>query len=75
MRESKPSSSGGPATPRALAGSAAGASVRVEIEAETLLDLLRGRPVCAADLRCLDCESKRRLWQLCLRACLQAGPR
>jgi hypothetical protein len=51
----------------------AGASplVRVEIDATTLLQLLKGRRLCAADMRCLDCESKRCLLRLLLRACAQ----
>jgi hypothetical protein len=52
--------------------------VRVEIDAATLLQLLKGRRLCAADMRCLDCESKRCLLRLLLRACAEdlseAGP-
>ena len=43
--------------------------VRVEIEADTLLTLLKGRRLCASDMRCLDCESKHCLWRLLLKAC------
>jgi hypothetical protein len=45
--------------------------VRVEIDAKTLLKLLKGRRLCATDMRCLDCESKRCLMRLLLRACAQ----
>ena len=43
--------------------------VRVEITETTLLRLLTGGQVCAADFRCLDCRSKQCLWNLCLRSC------
>ncbi|WP_319523085.1 hypothetical protein [uncultured Desulfosarcina sp.] len=43
--------------------------IRVEIAEETLLRLLAGGQVCAADFRCLDCKSKQCLWNLCLRSC------
>jgi len=43
--------------------------IRVEITEETLLRLLNGGQVCAADFRCLDCKSKQCLWRLCLRSC------
>lgn len=46
------------------------ARLRVEIDAETLLRLLQRQLLCAAELRCLDCESKHCLWRLCLSACL-----
>jgi hypothetical protein len=45
--------------------------VRVEINAAMLLQLLKGRRLCAADMRCLDCESKRCLLRLLLKACAQ----
>jgi len=44
-------------------------SVRVEIEATTLLKLLEERRICGSDMRCLDCESKSCLWRLLLAAC------
>jgi hypothetical protein len=44
--------------------------VRVEIESGTILQLLKGRRICASDMRCLDCESKRCLMRLLLEACL-----
>jgi hypothetical protein len=43
--------------------------VRVEIDAAILLQLLQGRRLCAADMRCLDCESKHCLLRLLLKAC------
>jgi hypothetical protein len=45
--------------------------VRVEIDAATLLQLLKGRRLCAADMRCLDCESKHCLLRLLLQAYAQ----
>ncbi|MES9991275.1 MAG: hypothetical protein ABW098_04940 [Candidatus Thiodiazotropha sp.] len=45
--------------------------VRVEIDSSTLLQLLKGRRICASDMHCLDCESKRCLMRLLLRACAQ----
>ena len=46
--------------------------IRVEITEETLLRLLAGGQVCAADFRCLDCKSKQCLWNLCLRSCAKS---
>jgi hypothetical protein len=43
--------------------------LRVEITAATLLPLLAGGQVCAADFRCLDCESKQCLRRLCMQSC------
>ena len=43
--------------------------VRVEVTEETLNRLLTRGQVCAADFRCLDCKSKKCLWQLCLKSC------
>mgnify|MGYP000011752421 CR=1 FL=1 len=43
--------------------------IRVEIAAATLLPLLAGGQVCAADLRCLDGESKQHLRRLCIQSC------
>lgn len=48
-----------------------GLRLRVEIDAATLLRLLQRQLLCAAELRCLDCESKHCLWRLCLTACLE----
>ncbi len=43
--------------------------IRVEIAETTLLRLLAGGQVRAADFRCLDCESKACLWRICLQSC------
>jgi hypothetical protein len=45
--------------------------VRVEIDEEKLLQLLKAKQLCAADMRCLDCESKHCLLRLLLQACVQ----
>lgn len=48
-------------------------SVRVEIDCEVLARLMSGQPLGAADLHCLDSDSKRLLWRICLESCrLQA---
>ncbi len=44
-------------------------SVRIEIQSDKLLTLLRQGLICAADLRCLDCNSKRCLLRLVMKAC------
>jgi hypothetical protein len=44
-------------------------NLRIEIAEETLTRLITDGQVCAADLRCLDCESKQCLWRLCLKSC------
>jgi hypothetical protein len=41
----------------------------VEISADTLKRLIMNNQLCAADLNCLDCESKYCLWRLCLECC------
>jgi hypothetical protein len=43
--------------------------LRLEISAETLLRLLANGQLCAADFRCLDCESKQCIWRLLLMSC------
>jgi hypothetical protein len=43
--------------------------LRLEFSAETLLRLLANGQLSAADLRCLDCESKHCLWRLLLMSC------
>jgi hypothetical protein len=45
--------------------------LQVEIDSATLLQPLGGRRLCASDIRCLDCESKRCLMGLLLRACAE----
>lgn len=52
--------------------------VRVEIAEKTLIRLLSAGQICVADMRCLDCESKKCLWRLCLKSCakcLSSGTR
>jgi hypothetical protein len=43
--------------------------VRLEMSEDMLRRLLTAGQVCAADFRCLDCESKQCLWRLCLESC------
>jgi len=43
--------------------------LRVELQEGTLLRLLDSGCLCAADLVCLDCDSKRCLKELCLKSC------
>jgi hypothetical protein len=43
--------------------------IRLEIESATLYRLLAEGVLCAADFRCLDCESKNCVWRLCLMSC------
>lgn len=53
------------------------ASLRVEIPLDLAQKLLERGHICAADLRCLDNGTKKRLQRLCLEACarcLGAGP-
>jgi len=45
--------------------------VRLEISADRLQGLLKMGVLCAADFRCLDCESKRCVWRLCLASCIK----
>ena len=48
-----------------------GETLRVEIDADTLLRLMRSGALCAAELRCLDRDSHAIVRGLCLQACLQ----
>jgi hypothetical protein len=48
--------------------------VRLEMSETTLRSLLTAGQVCAADFRCLDCESKKCLWRLCLESCVITVP-
>ena len=48
---------------------AANAHLRLEVSAQTLLRLLAGGQLCAADFRCLDCESKQCVWRILLMSC------
>ena len=43
--------------------------LRLEIKEEMILRLLKAGHVCAADLYCLDCESKQCIWRLCIGSC------
>jgi len=45
--------------------------VRLEISADRLHGLLKMGALCAADFRCLDCESKQCVWRLCLMNCIK----
>jgi len=45
--------------------------VRVEISADKLRELMQMGALCANDVNCLDCASKRCVWRICLRACLR----
>ncbi len=45
-------------------------TVRLEIKTEVLNQLLRNGYLCAADLKSLDKDSKRCLWDLCLKNCM-----
>lgn len=47
-----------------------GETLRVEIDADTLLRLMRSGELCAAELRCLDRDSHATLRRLCLQACM-----
>ena len=44
-------------------------SIRLEMESGALYRLLVSGVLCAADFRCLDCESKTCVWRLCLMSC------
>ena len=43
--------------------------IRLEMTPEVLYRLLASGALCAADFRCLDCESKTCVWRLCLMSC------
>ncbi len=45
-------------------------SVRVEIPLSVMARVLEERKLTVSDFRCLDCESKQKVWDLCLQACL-----
>jgi len=45
--------------------------VRLEIDAIRLRELLSAGVLCAADFRCLDCESRQCVWRSCLMNCIQ----
>jgi hypothetical protein len=43
--------------------------VNLSISSSKLAELIQAGHLCAADLNCLDPESKRQVWQLCLWSC------
>jgi|GEM_PF-6299241 len=47
-------------------------NLHVAIPADKLVELLSRQALCAADLRCLDCTSRRWLRELCLEACARS---
>lgn len=46
--------------------------IRVELDVDTLFRLLSDRQLTAAELRCLDCESKHCVRKLCLMSCARS---
>lgn len=46
-------------------------SLRIEVAPRTLAKILRSRNIAAADIRCLDADSKQQLRKLCLQACAE----
>ncbi len=46
--------------------------LRFEISSDKLNELLLKRQICAADIRCLDANSKQCLKMLCLKTCLRS---
>ena len=45
-------------------------TLRIEIPQDQLAKMLCSRSLAAADIRCLDGDSKKLLWQLCLQAAI-----
>jgi hypothetical protein len=43
--------------------------VRIELSEKTIARLLAGGQICVAELRCLDCRTKRCIWRLVLESC------
>lgn len=43
--------------------------VNISISNQKLAELIQAGHLCAADLNCLDAESKQQVWQLCLWSC------
>ena len=43
--------------------------INLAISAEKLAKLIQSGQLCAADFRCLDQDSKQKVWQLCLLCC------
>lgn len=48
-------------------------SIRLEVSTEKINHLLKHKQICAADIRCLDSNSKQCLANLCLQNCLLGG--
>lgn len=44
-------------------------TVQISIEIEKLESLFNQGELCANDFRCLNCESKKCIWNLCLKSC------
>ena len=44
-------------------------TVQIEIGIEKLESLFSKGQLCASDFRCLNCESKKCIWNLCLTSC------
>ncbi|BDM64337.1 hypothetical protein NFHSH190041_17890 [Shewanella sp. NFH-SH190041] len=45
--------------------------VRIAISAEKLAQLMAGGHLCAAEIKCLDSDTKQQVWQTCLHSCSQ----
>lgn len=45
--------------------------VNIAVPVEKLAELIGKGQLCAADFSCLDAESKKQVWQLCLWSCKQ----
>ncbi|WP_039976895.1 hypothetical protein [Shewanella decolorationis] len=43
--------------------------INLSISEEKLAQLIRDGSLCASDFRCLDAQSKQKVWQLCLICC------
>ncbi len=43
--------------------------VQLEVGIEKLESLFAKGELCAADIRCLNCDSKKSIWNLCLKSC------
>ncbi len=45
--------------------------LNISLPYEVLANLIKAGALCAADFRCLDQNTKRRVWQICLTSCKQ----
>lgn len=43
--------------------------IRIEIDAQSLERMIDSGHLSASDMRCLDCNSKRCIWRMCLSIC------